>query len=72
MMKSEFKRTNRGVTISFKEMTQGEALALCHALDSHATKSAVCVDVEVALNHAIQRDGKTDADQELFEALVIG
>ena len=34
-------------------------------------KSAVCEDVEFSLNHTIQKEGKNDKDQELFEALAI-
>ena len=64
-------RTKRGVTVSFSEMTQGEALALCNALDKHALVSPVCEDLEITLNHAVQREGKDDNDQELFEALAI-
>jgi hypothetical protein len=73
-MKVEFKRRKKPegfskVTISFKEMTQGAALALCHALNEYARKSAVCEDLEIALNHAVQRENKTREDQELFEVI---
>jgi hypothetical protein len=68
-MKTTFKRNKAGeVSISFQNMTQGKALALCHALDTYAMTSPVCEDLETSLNLAIQRDGKTDEDQELFLA----
>ena len=71
-MESTFKRNKSGqVTITFKDMTQGEALSLCHALDGYATVSPVCEDLEFSLNHAIQKAGKDDKDQELFEALPV-
>lgn len=72
-MKTTFKRNKAGeVSVTFQNMTQGKALALCHALDNYAMTSPVCEDLEISLNNAIQREGKTDADQELFEALAIG
>jgi hypothetical protein len=68
-MKTTFKRNKNGeVSISFQNMTQGKALALCHALHTYAIMSPVCDDLEISLNHAIQEAGKTDEDQELFEA----
>jgi hypothetical protein len=70
-MKTKFKRSSCGVSISFNDMTQGQALALCNALNNHAITSPVCEDIEISLNHAIQKDGKTDNDQELFETLAI-
>ena len=74
-MKTTFKRNKAGlVNIGFQNMTQGQALALCNALDMHAmmTPSPVCEDLEISLNYTIQREGKTNVDQELFEALAIG
>lgn len=69
-MKTIFKRNEDGkVTITFEDMTQNEALALCDALDIYAMDSQVCETVGISLNEAIQRSGKTDEDQELFEAL---
>ena len=71
-MKTTFKRNAKElVNVSFTGMTQGEALSLCNALDKHALVSPVCEDLEISLNYTIQREGKTDEDQELFEALAI-
>ena len=71
-MKTTFTRKKSGkVSVSFKDMTQGEAFALCHALDKHALVSLVCKDVETSLKYTILRDGRSDEDQELFEALTM-
>ena len=69
-MKVDYKRSKSGlVSVAFKDMTQGEALSLSHALAIHAENSPVAEDLKVFLNYAIQRNGKTDQDQELLEAL---
>lgn len=69
-MKTTFKRNKAGeVSISFQNMTQGKALALCHALDAYAMTSPVCEDLEISLKNAVQQAGKTDADQELLISL---
>ena len=68
MMQTEFKRTNKGVTVTFKNMTQGESLALCHALSKHATTpSPVCLDLLLSLKYTIQRRGVEE--YELYESL---
>ena len=56
------------VHIIFSDMTQGEAMALCHALKNYSS-SPVCEDLRVSLQYTIQDAGKTDQDQELFECI---
>ena len=69
-MKTTFSRNKSGqVSVSFKEMTQGEALSLCHALDVYAPHSVVANDLLLSLRRTIQTNGKTDYDQQLFTAL---
>lgn len=65
-----FSRNKAGlVTITFKNITQGEALALCFAISERAENSWACEDLKTSLGHTIQREGKTDQDQELFASL---
>ena len=68
----KFKRTPRGVTFNFADLTQGSALALCYALKQHATTSPVCGDLRIILQHKIQDAGKCDQDQHLFDVLKEG
>jgi hypothetical protein len=74
-MNSKFKRNKSGkVSVTLKDMTQGEALALCHALSQYSThspvKPAVADDVRQSLRHTIQQSwSNSNDDQELFEAL---
>ena len=69
-LKTTFKRNKNGtISISFNGMTQGKALALCFALNQHAERSAVCNDLVDFLKYSIQREGKTDEDQELYALL---
>lgn len=65
-MTTKFKRGKQGVSISFNELSQGQALALCNAIKSYQT--AVGQDVACSLINALNRDGKTDQDQQLLDA----
>ena len=73
-MKIEFKRNKTGqVSVQFRDMTQGEALALCHALRERVNLgSLVAEDLQAFLRNAIQGANNPewrDKDQDLFEAI---
>jgi hypothetical protein len=68
-MNSQFKRTKSGkVSVTLKDMTQEEAVALCHALTVHG--SPVAQNLRISLRHTIQQSwSNSNDDQELFEIL---
>lgn len=72
-MKSIFKRDKKGlVTVTIQGMTQGEALALCHALANYQTP--VGEDVRGSVQYAVQQANHPNfknQDQELFDALKV-
>jgi hypothetical protein len=73
-MNTQFKRNKSGkVDVSFKGMTQGEALSLCNALMKHSFKSGVAADLVASLRNAVQPDVSLihrEANQDLFHSLV--
>jgi len=75
-MKVNFKRKARKLglfpvmNISFKEITQGKAIALCNALVQHAQTSIVTADLVEALRNQVQQNSQGgDDDQALIQIL---
>jgi len=76
-MKAKFTRldgTTGACRLELDKLTQGEALAIAHALEARfAAGSAVSEDLMIAFRHALREDSsfetQQDNDQQLYEAL---
>ncbi len=56
-MKVNFKRNKQGkIEVKFGNLTQGEALALAHALSFYGAQSAVCADLRDVLAYNLPKE----------------
>ena len=75
MHPATFKRNTDGtIDLTFHKMTQGKAVALCHAIRFYASQSAVCDDLRCFVRNAVfdtttDKDGPNSPNSELLAIL---